>query len=119
VGYFFCNYPLLIGPTFACPLWHIDADLDAASGVDLLRETVRFITPGNVLGLPALVLPLRLADGPGLGAAHGKRTTQITPRVLTQLPHKPRPESVQIYADLWREDLCLRAAEAIEARCPT
>jgi amidase len=113
---FFCDYPLLIGPTFARPLWHVDADLDAASGVALLRETVRFITPGNVLGLPALVLPSRLAQEPRRGQAHGTRTAQSSE--AAQLPRANHSiQSVQIYADLWREDLCLRAAEVIEARC--
>lgn len=49
---------------------------------------MRFITPGNVLGLPSIALPMGVADG--------------------------LPTGVQIYADLWREDLCLDAAETIE-----
>ena len=50
-------------------------------------DTVGFITPGNVLGLPAVALPTGVSDG--------------------------LPAGVQVYADLYREDLCLLAAEAI------
>ena len=50
---------------------------------------MRFIAPGNVLGLPSVALPAGLADG--------------------------LPTGIQIYADLWREDLALAAAEVVEA----
>ena len=63
-------------------------------GVERLRRTVRFIAPGNALGLPSVVLPMPAASS---------------------LPPSSQPPSVQIYADLWREDLCLAAAEIIEA----
>lgn len=66
-----------------------DADLDHESGLDLLLDTIRFITPGNVLGLPSVALPMGEVDG--------------------------LPTGIQIYADLWREDLCLNAAGVIEA----
>ena len=75
--------------------WHnhdklcIDADANPSSGLSLLRETTRFILPGNVLGLPCVSVPL---SGPSA-----------------------LPDSVSIYADLWREDLCLAAAGVIEA----
>jgi amidase len=86
---FFAEYPVVVGPNWAVPIWPIDADLEAESGVSLLRETVRFVAPGNALGLPCVALPMALSDG--------------------------LPTGIQIYADLWREDLCLAAAEAIEA----
>jgi amidase len=89
---FFSEYPVLIGPNFAGPIWPIDADLDPARGIELLEATVRFVTPGNALGIPCVALPMGLVDG--------------------------LPEGIAIYADLWREDLCLRAAEIIEAGNP-
>lgn len=89
---FFADYPVIVGPTWATPVWPRDADLDADHGVELLEDTVRFITPGNVCGLPAAVLPM--GNDAGL------------------------PTSVQLYADRWREDLCLEAALAIEADLP-
>mgnify|MGYP000709673346 CR=1 FL=1 len=64
--------------------------MDPETGLDVLVDTVRFITPGNVLGLPSVALPTGVADG--------------------------LPTGVQIYADLWREDLCLEAAELAAAR---
>ena len=87
---FFETYPVAIGPTWTRLPWPADADLDPETGLDLLVDTVRFITPGNVLGLPSVALPTGVADG--------------------------LPTGVQIYADLWREDLCLEAAEIVEAR---
>jgi amidase len=86
---FFSDYPVAVGPNWARPVWPVDADLNPESGIELLEDTVRFITPGNVLGIPCLALPMGVADG--------------------------LPTGIQIYADLWREDLCLAAAEVIEA----
>ncbi len=86
---FFSEYPVVIGPNWGRPIWRTDADLDPDSSLDLLRETVRFLTPGNVLGIPALAMPMGLADG--------------------------LPTGIQLYADLWREDLCFEAAQIIEA----
>ena len=54
----------------------------------MVLDTVRFVTPGNLLGLPSVALPT--------GTAYGL------------------PTGIQIYSDLWREDLCLEAAEIIE-----
>jgi amidase len=85
---FFETYSVIVGPNWGVPYWRCDADLDPQRGVNLLQDTVRFITPGNALGLPALALPMGIVDG--------------------------LPSGVQIYADLWREDLCLAAAQAIE-----
>jgi amidase len=89
---FFAELPIVIGPTWGRPIWHVDADLDPQSGIELLAETTRFITPGNVLGLPSLALPMGQVNG--------------------------LPTSVLVYADLWREDLCLAAAEIIEQARP-
>lgn len=86
---FFSDYPVVLGPNWARPFWPVDADLDPRSGVALLEETVRFIAPGNALGIPSVAIPMGVVDG--------------------------LPTGIQIYADLWREDLCLSAAEIIEA----
>lgn len=86
---FFAEYPVVLGPTLATEIWAPDADLDPGYGLALLKDATRFLLPGNALGLPCLVLPMGLVDG--------------------------QPSSVQIYADLWREDLCLEAAAAVEA----
>jgi amidase len=86
---FFVRRPVIVGPTWTRLPWPIDADLDGATGMQLVRDTAAFITPANVLGLPAIALPTGVAGG--------------------------LPTGIQIYADLWREDLCLEAAEIIEA----
>lgn len=86
---FFTDYPVVVGPTWTRLPWPADADLDPATGVATLEDTVRFITPGNALGFPSVALPTGVADD--------------------------LPTGIQIYADLWREDLCLAAAEIIEA----
>jgi amidase len=86
---FFANYPVVVGPTWTQLPWPADADLDPKTGLDLLIDTIRFITPGNALGLPSVALPTGVSQG--------------------------LPTGIQIYADLWREDLCLDAAEIVEA----
>ena len=92
---FFETYPVVIGPTWTCTPWPADADLDPNTGLRTVEDTVRFITPGNALGLPSVALPMGVADG--------------------------LPTGIQIYADRWREDLCLEAAGIVEAgvTCPT
>jgi amidase len=85
---FFHDYPVVIGPTWTdIPFLH-DADLDPDTGVTTTLNRIRFITPGNLLGIPAVALPMGVSDG--------------------------LPTGVQIYADRWREDLCLQAAAQIE-----
>jgi len=95
-SHFFVDYPIVVGPTWTdIPFLH-DEDIQPGSGVDLTIDRIRFITPANVLGIPALALPMGVSNGLPIG--------------------------VQIYADRWREDLCLLGAETIEAEvgqiCP-
>jgi amidase len=87
---FFQEYPVVIGPTWAdVPFLH-DADLDPESGIEMTLRRLQFITPGNLLGIPAVALPMGVVDG--------------------------LPTGVQVYAERWREDLCLEVASVIEAR---
>jgi len=88
---FLTEYPVAIGPTWSCLPWPIDSDMNPDTGLDTFVDTVGFITPGNLLALPSVALPTGVADGLATG--------------------------IQIYADMWREDLCLGAAELIEAQC--
>jgi amidase len=85
---FFARHPVVVGPTWTQLPWPVDADLDPENGLRLLEDTVRFITPGNLLGLPSVALPTGVVDG--------------------------LPTGIQIYADQWREDLCLEVAETVE-----
>ncbi len=61
----------------------------------VLSESFIFIAPGNCLGLPSVALPMGVDNG--------------------------LPTGIQIYSEMYREDLCLHAAELIqkEAPCPT
>ena len=92
---FLTDYQVCIGPTWANLPWPIDTDLDPEKGIDTLRQSFSFIAPGNCLGLPSVALPMGVDNG--------------------------IPTGVQIYSELYREDLCLLAAELIqkEAPCPT
>lgn len=85
---FLSRYPVVIGPTWTCLPWEMGADLHPDTGVELVLDAARFIMPANLLGLPSVALPMGVADGV--------------------------PTGIQVYADLWREDLCLDAAEIIE-----
>jgi amidase len=85
---FLTEYPVAIGPTLTAPIWPFDADLHPDTGLPLLQEATRFILPASALALPVVALPMGLHDG--------------------------LPTGIQIYADLWREDLCLEAGEIIE-----
>ena len=89
---YFAEHPVMIGPTWTgLPFAH-DVDLDPETGMALLTSTLRFITPGNLLGIPSVCVPCGVAEG--------------------------MPRGVQIYADRWREDVCLEAAEIVEAAMP-
>jgi len=85
---FFEDHPIVIGPTWTKRPWPADADLEPRQGTQLVLDTNKFITPGSALGIPAVALPMGIDQG--------------------------MPTGVQIYADLWREDLCLAAAATIE-----
>jgi amidase len=85
---FLAEYPVVIGPNLMCTPWPLDADLNPEAGLDLIAQATRFILPASALGLPVVAFPMTLANGALTG--------------------------IQIYADLWREDLCLEVAEIIE-----
>ncbi len=82
------RYPLIVGPVWVDVQFLHDADLDPDTGADTTLNRLAFITPGNLLGIPAVAVPMGVHDG--------------------------LPLAVQIYADRWREDLCLTAAQLIE-----
>ncbi len=89
---YFSEHPVVIGPTWTgLPFAH-DVDLDPKTGMALLTSTIRFITPGNLLGIPSVCVPCGVDAG--------------------------LPRGVQIYADRWREDLCLDVAEIVESAMP-
>ncbi len=81
---FLTEHPVLVGPTWIQPPFPHGADLD----IEVTTARLQFITPGNLLGLPSCAVPTGVTDG--------------------------LPTGVQVYADRWREDLCLDVAEVIE-----
>jgi len=92
-SHFLTEHMVVIGPTWTQLPFPIDADLEPESGGRLMVDVLRFIAPGNALGIPGLALPMGIADGLATG--------------------------IQVYADLWREDLCLLAGECIEREVDT
>jgi amidase len=88
-GEFFARYPLVLGPTWCQPQFAHGADV-APGGAEMVANTFRFVLPMNLLGLPVVCVPVGTANGLPIG--------------------------VQIIGNRFREDLCLDAGEAIEAR---
>jgi len=87
------THPVVLLPQRADRLLEVDEDL---RGTEHLRHVLRGYAPSatiNLLGLPSAFVPTGLGDG--------------------------LPTGVQIVASAHREDLCLAAAAAIEARAGT
>jgi amidase len=87
---FFVSFPLVVGPTWTQPPFELGFDIKDAESAMKVLEMVRFVLPANLLGLPAACVPVGFAQD--------------------------LPTGVQIIGDLFRDDLCLTAAEAIEQR---
>lgn len=87
----FADTPVVIGPGWTQPPFAHSIDVEPGRGVTLLPQYLGFIVPANALGLPALAMTTTVIDG--------------------------LPAGVQVYADHWREDLCLDAGADIEATC--
>jgi len=88
-GQFQQAYPLIIAPVCTSLPFTVGADLTTPE-VSGIVDGMRMVLAVNVLGLPAVAVPVGTADG--------------------------LPQSVQVIAPRYREDLCLDAAEAIEDR---
>jgi amidase len=87
------DYPLVLGPVFTMQPFPVGFDLAGADEVAELLRAVRLTVVCNLLGLPAAAVPVGVANG--------------------------LPQGVQLIGPRYREDLCLDAAEAIEARLAT
>ncbi len=88
----FADLPILLGPGWTTPPFEHGEDVAEGRQIDVLHERLGFIVPANALGFPAVALSTGVHDGLPIG--------------------------VQVYADHWREDLCLAAAQAIESASP-
>jgi amidase len=84
--------PLLVAPPMTMPAPPVGFDLGGLDSIRLLFEQNRYVFLANVLGLPAAVVPVGVADG--------------------------LPVAVQLIGPRFGEQLCLAAAELIEAAHP-
>jgi amidase len=84
------RYPVVVGPVATIPPFAAGQDLGGAQAARTILEALRLTVTVNLLGLPAAAIPVGVANG--------------------------LPQGVQIIGGRYREDLCLDAAEAIEAR---
>jgi amidase len=89
---FMVEHPLVVGPVWTQPPFVAGWDVETRENTLATLELIRFVTPMNLLGLPAACVPTGLADG--------------------------LPTGVQVTGRRFREDLCLAGAEAIEQRIP-
>ncbi len=88
------TYPLILTPLSVKRTPEVNADLGGDARVrSLFWNDLRFMSSINVLGLPAAVVPIGLLGG--------------------------NPVGVQLIASRYREDVCLDAADAIEAKTGT
>ena len=84
------RYPLVVGPVSTEPPFEVGFDTTTAARANEVFTAQRLLVAVNLLGLPAVAVPSGLAGGLPLG--------------------------VQVIGARYREDLCLDAAEVIEAR---
>ncbi|MGH2893082.1 MAG: amidase family protein, partial [Solirubrobacteraceae bacterium] len=86
------RHPLVLGPVSTAPMTPVGFDLGGPEHAQELLCRHRLLVTVNLLGLPALAVPTGVADG--------------------------LPQGVQLIGDRYREDLCLRAGNVIEAALP-
>lgn len=86
---FFERWDVLLGPVSCAPPFRVGDDVSRA-GMDAVMRGMRLVTTCNLLGLPAAVVPVGTAGG--------------------------LPLAVQLIGGRHRDERCLAAAEAIEAR---
>ncbi|HEY7519820.1 MAG TPA: amidase [Methylomirabilota bacterium] len=84
------RFALVVGPVSTEPPFEVGFDVKDAETTARVLRAQRLLVAVNLLGLPAVAVPCGLGDGVPLG--------------------------VQVIGGRYREDLCLDAAEVIEAR---
>ncbi len=89
---FLDRFDLVLGPVACAPPFCPDADLACESMATIMRSMRLVTAAGNLLGLPAAVVPVGVADG--------------------------LPQAVQLIAARYRDARCLAAAEIVERASP-
>ena len=87
------RYPVVLGPVRTEPPFPVGRDLAGRKAVEEILRSMRLVVTVNLLGLPAVAVPVGVADG--------------------------LPQGVQLIGARFREDVCLAAAEAIEQKLGT
>lgn len=90
---FFTRYPLVVGPVFTQPPFEVGYDVAGVDQAWDVMNQLRVVVAVNLLGIPAVALPVGVAGG--------------------------LPMGVQVIGDRFREDLALDAAAAIERAAGT
>jgi amidase len=85
---FFERYPLVLGPVSTEPPFRVGLDLEGPDASWGIFRSMRLVVAVNLLGLPAAAVPVGVANG--------------------------LPQGVQLIGPMYREDLCLDAAETVE-----
>jgi amidase len=89
---FLADHPLVLSPTWTQLTFTHGYDVESAKSALAVMELMRPVVPANLLGLPSACVPAGLDQGTGL------------------------PIGVLLTGAVMRDDLCLAAAEAVEAR---
>lgn len=90
-GELLARYPVLLGPVFTEPAPPVDFDIAGPDEHARVASALRLCTATSFIGVPAVAVPTAVVEG--------------------------LPQGVQVIAAMYREDLCLAAAEEIERRC--
>jgi amidase len=65
---FLTEHDVLLMPTWAQPPFELGFDVESVENAQAVLEIIRPVLPGNILGIPAAVVPVGMADGTPVGA---------------------------------------------------
>jgi amidase len=65
---FLTEHDVLLMPTWAHPPFELGFDVESVENAQAVLDIIRPVLPGNILGIPAAVVPVGMADGTPVGA---------------------------------------------------